>query len=581
MQKIELLDKALIQDAVYNGIVAIDRDGLIRYFNKTAERIFNISASDALHNYILDILPNTGGKLLECIRDKKSFVGEILKGQEVSFMANINPIYSDDSILGAVSVFQEISEVEKITKELDFFKNMKSSLDAIIDSSFDGLWICDKEGTVIRINRASEKINHIKAEDVIGKNMKDLITAELFDKSVTIEVLKNRTPITMIQQVKGGRKILITGNPIFNEKGEITFVLTNERDVTELDNLRRQLQEAHALAGGYHSRLSEFAINKIDLTDFIFRSEGMSRVIEAGLRVAMVDSTVLLLGKSGVGKGAVAKFIHKHSQRKDGPFFRVDCSAIPPSLMESELFGYEKGAFTGAKSEGKQGIFELANNGTLFLDEIGEVPIEFQSKLLRFLEDHELLRVGGTQAKRIDVRIIAATNKNIEKMVFSKMFRKDLYYRINVVPIHIPPLRERREDIIPLIFYYTERFNKAYKKKKNFSPASIDALSEYDYPGNVREVANIIERVIVMSDNERIEITDLPKFISRDVSTSMTNMFLTANTPFKDAVEKFEMLLIKQTIDKYGSQRRAARVLKVDQGTISRKVKKYRIAFKA
>jgi len=568
------LDPQLMLNSIYNGIIVIDAEGTIIYFNKTAERIFNIPAHEAINLYILNVLPNTGGKLLECLKTGKPFYGEKLKGEKVTLVSNINPIITNGKISGAVSVFQDISEIESISKELDLFKNMKDWLDTIIDSSYDGLWICDHEGKVLRINKASERINEVKAEQVIGKNMKELIAEGLFDKSVTLEVLKRRTSVTIIQQIKGGKRILVTGNPIFNENGEIAFVVTNDRDISELDHLRSQLQEAQALAKGYISRLSELEMKGIDLSNIIFQSREMERIIEMALRVAKVDSTILLLGESGVGKGMIAKLIHKQSERTHGPFLRVDCAGIPESLVESELFGYEKGAFTGAKIEGKPGFFELANKGTLFLDEIGEIPLSTQSKLLRFLEDHEIIRVGGTEPKEIDVRVIAATNKNIDEMVVARTFRKDLYYRLNVVPIHIPPLRERREDILPLTFHFLEKFNKTHRKEKTLSPETIEALCKYDFPGNIRELANIVERLLVIVEGKRIEVQDLPNAILNYGPKDSSYRLLFEGIPLKDALKKCEDIIIQNALKKLGSQRETAKALKVDQATISRKIKK-------
>jgi PAS domain S-box-containing protein len=566
-------DLRLVLNAIYNGIVAIDEEGIMIYFNKTAERIFNLPAHEALDRYILEVLAHTGGKLLECLKTGRPFYGEKLKGEDVSLISNINPIVSGGKISGAVSVFQDISEIERISKELDLFKNLKNWLDTMIDSSYDGLWVCDHEGKVIRINKASEKINGVKAEEVVGRNMKELVAEGVFDRSVTYEVLKRKTAVTMIQQLKGGKRILITGNPIFDEKGEIAFVVTNERDISELDNLRSHLQEAQALAKGYSSKLSELEMKDIELSNIIFRSTEMQRILEMALRVAQVDSTVLLLGESGVGKGMIAKLIHKHSQRK-GPFIRVDCAGIPDSLIESELFGYEKGAFTGARPEGKPGFFELANNGTLFLDEVGEIPLGSQSKLLRFLENHEMIRVGGTEPKEIEVRIIAATNKNIEEMVASRKFREDLYYRLNVVPIHIPPLRERRDDMVPLIFYFLERFNRIHQKQKSLSPEVADSFCRHDFPGNIRELANLVERLVVTTENDRIETRDLPSFITGHMTKTALPPFLPEGISLREALDKYETMIIERAIQKYRSQREVARALGVDQATISRKMKK-------
>jgi len=570
----ELLNPQLMLNSIYNGIVVINAEGIITYFNKTAERIFSIPAHEAINLYILDVLPNTGGKLLECLKTRKPFYGEKLKGEKVVLVSNINPIIANGKISGAVSVFQDISEIESISKELDLFKNMKNWLDTIIDSSYDGLWICDHEGKVLRINKASERINGVKAEQVVGKNMKDLIAEGLFDKSVTLEVLKRKTSVTIIQQIKGEKKILVTGNPIFNENGEIAFVVTNDRDISELDYLRNQLQEVQALAKGYSSKISELEMKGVDLSNIIFRSEEMERIVEMALRVAKVDSTILLLGESGVGKGMIAKLIHKHSNRSKGPFMRVDCTGIPDSLVESELFGYEKGAFTGAKTEGKPGFFELANKGALFLDEIGEIPLATQSKLLRFLEDHEIIRVGGTEPKEIDVRVIAATNKKIEEMVTAKTFRKDLYYRLNVVPINIPPLRERRNDILPLIFHFLEKFNQNHRKAKSISPEAVELLVQYDFPGNIRELANLMERLVVVTEEDQIETKDLPGSIT-SYKTSIPLSLSPENASLKAAIERYESMIIENALHKFGSQREAAKALKVDQGTISRKLKKH------
>jgi len=574
MEYPDTFDPQRVINSICNGIVAIDDKGSITYFNKTAERIFNIPAHEALSRFILDVIPHTGGKLLDCLKMGKPFYGEKLKGGEVTLIANINPVIQHGEVSGAVSVFQDISEIETISKELDVFKNMKNWLDTIIDSSYDGLWICDSAGKVIRINKASERINGLKAEEVNGKNMQELVAKGLFDKSVTLEVMKRYTAVTMIQRIKNEKKILVTGNPIFDEGGEIAFVVTNERDITELDNLKSRLQETQALAKEYVSKLSELEMREVDLSSFIFRSGEMHRIVKTALRVAKVDSTVLLLGESGVGKGMIAKLIHKHSERATGPFIRVDCAGIPDTLVESELFGYEKGAFTGAKSEGKPGFFELANKGTLFLDEIGEIPLASQSKLLRFLEEHEIIRVGGTVAKEIDVRIIAATNRNIEEMVSAKNFREDLYYRLNVVPIYISALKERRDDILPLLFHFLEKFNKDCQKNKSLSPEAVEFLCRYNFPGNIRELANLIERLVVVSESDQIQITDLPNVAASFFAKVVSHPPLSEDIPLKDALKKYEISIIERTLRKYGSQREAAKVLKVDQATISRKIKR-------
>jgi PAS domain S-box-containing protein len=568
-------DSESVLNAIYNGLVAIDIEGSITYFNKTAERLFRIPAHEAINRYILSVLPITGGKLLESLKTGTPFYGEKLKEDKVTLISNISPIVCNGKISAVVSVFQDISEIEKISRELDLYKNMKEWLDTIIDSSYDGFWICDPHGKVVRINKAAEKINDLKAETVVGKNVKDLVREGIYDKVVTFEVLKKRASVTVIQKTMSGKRLLITGNPIFDEKRNIAFVVINERDITALDNLRGQLEETQSLARGYMSKLSELEIKRVDLSNIVFRSEHMQRVIEIAIRVAHTDSAVLLLGESGVGKGAIARLIQKHSNRKNGPFIQVDCAGIPESLIETELFGYERGAFTGARTEGKAGFFELANNGTLFLDEIGEITLSSQSKLLRFLDDHEVIRVGGTAPREIDLRVITATNKNIEEMMSAKLFREDLYYRLNVVPIHILPLRERPDDILPLTCYYLEKFNASYQKKKIFSEEALEALCKYNFPGNIRELANLIERLVVITDGELIRERDVSNRVVDYPAKTPIDRFLWEGLPLREAMRKCESLMIERARRKYGSQRETAKILGVDQATISRKIRKY------
>jgi len=447
-------------------------------------------------------------------------------------------------------------------------------LDAIIESSYDGLWICDKNLTVIKVNKASARINEVDPAEVIGRNILQLVAEGMFDRSVTAEVLKKRTSVTMLQTVKGKKKILVTGNPIFDEEGEICFIVTNDRDITELDRLRGELQDTQELAKGYLSRLSELALEGIDLASMIVRSPESRRTIRLAIRCAAADSTVLILGESGVGKGMVARLIHRNSGRSQGPFIRLDCAGIPESLIEAELFGYERGAFTGARSEGKPGLFELAHRGTLLLDEIGELPLGAQAKLLRFLEDHESQRVGGTTVRRTDVRILAATNRDLEEMVERKEFRKDLYYRLHVVPIRIPPLRERREDILPLVMHFLEKSNAAFRKERSLSPEAIDLLCRYDYPGNVRELANLIERLVVVGERSRIEAEEIPSGIRARLAGPLPADEVPGDCSLKEALLHYESRLVEAAVRRHRSQREAARALGISQGTISRKLRR-------
>jgi PAS domain S-box-containing protein len=449
-------------------------------------------------------------------------------------------------------------------------------LNAIIDSSFDGLWICDGEGRVVRINKASEEINDIRAEQVLNRKMEDLVAEGLIDRSVTLEVLKSGAAVTMIQHLKNGKQVLVTGNPVFDESGRISLVVVNDRDITELNKLRAELEETRALSSRYRKELSNAYWKDELFPDIVVRSETMHRVFHTALRVAEVDSTILIQGESGVGKGVVAKLIHRASKRREGPFIRVDCGAIPESLIESELFGYEAGAFTGALAKGKPGYFEMAEAGTLFLDEIGELPKNIQVKLLRFMEENEVVRIGGTQQKKIDTRIIAATNRDLEAMVQESSFRKDLFFRLNVVPLRVPPLRERPEDIPPLIHHFLKKYNAKCGTAKALRGSAVDSLCGYPFPGNIRELANILEQVVVLSPNQEIDLEDLPSAV-RFVSSSEKESAGSMGWNLRGAVERVERETLRRAIKEFGSQRRAAGPLGVNQSTLARKIRKYGI----
>jgi len=368
----------------------------------------------------------------------------------------------------------------------------------------------------------------------------------------------------------------VTGNPFFDDQGEVSLVVVNERDITELNSLRNELGESRALAQSYRFELSQIYSKRDLLSQIVIRNEAMHQVFERALKVAQVDSTAMIQGESGVGKGLFARLIHRASKRKDGPFIRVDCGAIPESLIESELFGYENGAFTGARSRGKPGHFEIAEGGTLFLDEIGDLPLNVQVKLLRFLEENEVIRVGGTTTKRINTRVISASNQDLEKMVARGKFRKDLFFRLNVIPFHIPPLRERVDEIPALINFFLKQCNEKCSADKSILPKAVDCLCHYSFPGNIRELANLVEQLVVLAPEKHIDLKDLPSHIL--MGESKLNPALSEdewNLP--EAVASLEKKMILRALRVYGSQRKAAGPLSIDQSTLARKAKRYNI----
>lgn len=354
------------------------------------------------------------------------------------------------------------------------------------------------------------------------------------------------------------------------------------RDITELNMLKQRLEQVQGLSELYASELSSLRIKYASPLRLVANSVPMRKMLEMVFRVAQVESTILITGESGTGKELIAEIIHENSPCRTGPYLKLNCGAIPEHLLESELFGYEGGAFTGARKEGKPGYFELADGGTLFLDEIAELPLGLQVKLLRVLQSKEITRVGGTTPFSVDVRIIAATNRDLMELVKSKLFRGDLYYRLNVLPINVPPLRERKDDIPNLVAYFMKVFNEKYQLAKRVSPEVIDIFMEHNWPGNVRELENLIERLVVITAGDMITTADMPAHLFpesiTDKDTEAPAVSVSAIIPFKDAVESVERQILEQAYEKFSSARQIARELQVDVSTIVRKAAKYGIS---
>jgi PAS domain S-box-containing protein/TyrR family helix-turn-helix protein len=466
-------------------------------------------------------------------------------------------------------------ELEAVARQMRAFQEMTRELDAIIDSSSDGLFVCDQNGTVIRVNPASEKIHKIKASQIVGKNMRDLIRQGFIDRSAALEAIEKQSTVSLLQ-VKEGRKLISTGTPVFDAAGELIRVVVSERDITEIDNLQRRLEEQQALKVQLAHQLDELQAIHLHAREIIARSPNVVKTLQQALKVSKVDSSVLITGESGVGKGLIANLIHKNSHRADKPLIRINCGAIPETLIESELFGYEKGAFTGARGSGKPGCLELADGGTLFLDEIAELPAAAQVKLLRFLEDGHITRLGGTKERRVDARILAATHRDLKQMVAQGAFRHDLFYRLNVIPLRVPPLRERKECLLPMIRHYIDFFAQKTGNPKRLSHAAIEALTTYSFPGNVRELMNLCERAVVMSETEIIGVQDLPRdIISQTSDENLTSAAWPPQMSLDQILQSVERALLLQALQKHRSQAGIARDLGVSQPTIARRLKKY------
>lgn len=489
-----------LNNVFYNlpmGVVITDCNFNIRYCNRYVEFKLQLG-TDQLKKVIDSIVSGSDFKLEEeSIFEKSIYIKEKL--YLVQSFKTIREAYSNT--YNIVILLLESAELFTTKNQLAENHLLLMQLQAIIDFSYDGIYVTNHDGTTLCVNKSYERITGVKPEEVIGKNIEDLEFQGMFSPIITPSVIKSKEPITVEQTIKTGKKVIITGNPVIDEQGEILYVITNVRDMTEIEQLRDEIDKLKK-------------DKKINHGSIVDRSAAMKQVLNTAAIVSEIDVIVLILGESGVGKEVIAKHIHKQGSRKNGPFVAINCGAIVPTLLESELFGYEGGAFTGALAGGKEGLFETANKGDIFLDEIGDMPLDLQVKLLRVLQEKEIQRVGGNKKIPIDVRVICATNKDLERLVREGSFREDLYYRLNVVSIEVPPLRDRVDDIAPFVYSFTNEFNKRYGKRKTISLETIQALMEYSWPGNVRELRNLIEQLVVLTKEDEIQKKHLPQKIN-------------------------------------------------------------------
>ena len=446
----------------------------------------------------------------------------------------------------------------------------------VCQNLYDGIHITDGEGVIVFINDAYTRTTGIRPEQVLGRRVSE-IEGLLYKGSVTGQVLKTKRRVnSMATILELGKEVLVTGTPVFDEAGNIKLVVTNTRDFPELKRLEHQLHTLTEERKKVHQELAFLRRQQAGGRELVYRSEAMESVMELVRTVAQTDVTVLITGESGTGKELIASELYQGSARRDKPFIKVNCAAIPAELLESELFGYEEGAFTGARRSGKAGMFELADTGMILLDEIGDMPLTLQTKLLRVLQQRELIRVGGSRPVKLDLRVVAATNKNLREEVRQGRFREDLYYRLNVVPIELKPLRERQTDIPLLAERFCRDFCKKYGRDMRIPPDGLQLLTEYPWPGNIRELENLIERLIV-TNGEGGAVTRGHVLAALSSSGSFHGSSAAAGT-LKQQVSAYEREIVLQAVKREGSIRRAAKALGVDHSTLVKKLRQYGLA---
>jgi PAS domain S-box-containing protein len=475
-----------------------------------------------------------------------------------------------------ISQLSSEEKIEKYRHNADFLyhelfttRHLCSNLNEIVESYTDGIFVTDGNAVMLWLNRAYEAITGVPREKILGKSTQIMADYYSFRAVCSVMCAKQKKSITLEQTLKNsGKKVLVSCRPLFDDSGNVSIIIGTLRDISELDSLKMTLSEAAELSNRYREAYDAIKKQLVVFPDIVAQDQKMVDTLYLARRVSATDVPVLLTGESGSGKGEIAKFIHSSSPRKEGPFITINCGAIPPSLMESELFGYEKGAFTGADQRGKPGLLEVAEQGSVFLDEIGELPLDMQVKLLRVLESQEITRVGGVNPIKLNIRLICATNRDLNKMVELKQFRLDLLYRVNTMTIKIPPLRERPGDIPPLVDAFLSEANQKFGFHKRMSPLAFRILYDYKWPGNVRELKNCIERVLISTESDTIVESDLQPVLFPRASNDFSSG---QRYSLKSELERLELKYMEDTYATHKSIRKASEMLGMTPSTFQRR----------
>jgi PAS domain S-box-containing protein len=560
-----------ILDSLSVGIVAIDMDGMITVFNDPATHLLGTSKKQALGKHILAVIPNSG--LVNVLRTGEPEMGRTQVIGQRTVLTNRSPIMCNGVMTGAVSVFQDITEMEKISRELDSTKTIVRTLEEILAGAGEWMVVVDANGIITMMSEDYAEFNGTTVSRAVGKHVTEIIEntrmhivahtgrAEMGEKQTIKdrELIVNRVPL-----MDAGRAVGAYGRVVF-------------KDVEQLYELVSKLEVLESKVKYYEKELTQLRGARYTMASIVGSGQAISAAKLEALRASRTDSTVLIFGETGTGKELFAHAIHAASQRRSGPFIKLNCAAVPAELLESELFGYEEGAFTGAKRGGKPGKFEMAQGGTLFLDEIGDMPLAMQAKLLRVLQEREVERVGGTVTRPVDIRIIAATGRPLEDLVNEGSFRADLYYRIHVIPIRTPPLRERREDIGAVADSFLVRLSHdTGEPKRTISTGLLEVLRSYSWPGNVRELQNVLERAAAMTKGETLLPEYVPEYLLRSVSKLRAGP--APSTLAQARADAERKTIIAALAAAGGNKTKAASILQIHRVKLYDKIKRYGIS---
>jgi transcriptional regulator with PAS, ATPase and Fis domain len=557
-----------VYDSMHNGVIVVDNDLTIRLFNQPAAKILSLEQENVLGRSFPDLFP--GIDLMPVIGERQWLIGVKAGWKETGVMCNISPLVSEKGVQGAIVIFQPLTELDQIASELETTKSLYETLTAVLNIAYEAIVLVDELGNISLVNEAACRFFRRRQEELLGKAIE-----EVMPKSRLLRTLKTGMAETNEVQVIDGQPCIVSRNPIVRHGKVIGAVgkITYQR-LEEVRELSEKLAEMDRELDYYRAKAQE-ARNLVTFNQIVTVNKAMRNIKEEAEMVARGNSTVMLTGESGTGKELFAEAIHNASLRRRGPFVQVNCAAIPEPLAESELFGYAPGAFTGARRAGKPGKFLMADGGTLFLDEIGDMPLNLQAKLLRFLEDQSVNPVGGTEVRRVNVRIITATNQDLWHKVEAGSFRRDLYYRLNVINFQLLPLRERPEDIIPLANLFLEKYSEAFGLHiEDIAPDARSVLIAHSWPGNVRELRNVMERAVNYASGPILDLHSLPYYLQGRKEANISNV--TESKPAPRPKGSLDREAILQVLNRYkGNKSATAKALGISRSWLYEKLRRY------
>jgi len=564
---------ASLLNALENGVLAINRRKIITVINPAAEKMLGVKSEDVLGREITSVLPDI--KLRNILRTGKMENWKKIAGFP-GLVAKYLPVFRHGIINGAIAVLNDLREYEQVAQELESVKKLQQTFATVLNLAYDGLLVINHYGTITTANKAIQEFLQLRQEDLMGKPVQSVIP-ELELEEIIQSGLRDQGDVRIVR----GVRCIVTRLPVIRH-GKVTGAVAKLtfRDLHRLPDLVKRLEKLENQVSFYRDELSRVSHNDLHLDDIIGDSPAIQKVKNVCRLAAQSISTVLLIGESGTGKGLFASAIHNES-RRPGPFIKVNCAALPENLLESEFFGYEKGAFTGANKGGKPGKFELADGGTLFLDEIGDMSPNLQAKILRVLQEREFERVGGTKTINVNVRVIAATNRNLEQLINEGRFREDLYYRLNVITVQIPPLRERADDIPSLTSFFIKKYNRILDSRvTGLDKESMELFMQHHWRGNVRELENIIERALNITQGGKITPLHLPQYLRNPSGMKTSKQQVTC----KEKIELSSSVAIaeKETILKaleraQGNRTKAAKLLGISRTCFYKKLRQHNI----